>query len=217
MTDPHAITAESLLLALPRVLQEDPVTLGLAKAIAAELEDAVSKTTLASIYTNIDNLDEPMLDILAKDFKVDWWRPNATIEEKRYALKSSWYVHRHLGTPASIRAAIADFLGSGKLEEWYEYNGQPHHFRIKDGNNTAIMENYSLFTSVLRVVQRGSSVLDSISSLLEGSLNTYVATAMTVAKTGSADCDECDLSDITIMSDENNVPLLFGDGMLILW
>lgn len=213
----NGITAEAVLAALPEVLRSDVSTQGLASAIAAELEEAACKTNLATIYANIDTMDEALLDILAKDFKVDWWRPNATIEEKRYALKSSWYVHRHLGTPASIRAAIADFLGSGKLEEWYEYNGQPHHFRIKDGNNTAIMENYSLFMSVLRVVQRGSSVLDSISSLLEGSLNTYVATAMTVAKTGNADCDECDLSDITIMSDENNVPLLFGDGMLILW
>lgn len=216
MTDPHAITAESLLRALPDVLREDAVTLGLATAIAAELEDAVSKVSLVNIYANIDTMDEPMLDILAKDFKVDWWRPNAPIEEKRNTLKTSWYVHRHLGTPAAVKTAIADFIGAGRLEEWYEYGGgQPHHFRIKDGDNTAILENLSQFLSVLRVVQRGSSVLDHITALLNYTQTVYIGFALHIRKTAEIECEEADLAGYKLLLDENGDPLLTPDGGLI--
>lgn len=215
MTDPHAITAESLLRALPEVLREDAVTLGLATAIAAELEDAVSKVSLVNIYANIDTMDEPMLDILAKDFKVDWWRPNAPIEEKRNTLKTSWYVHRHLGTPAAVKTAIADFIGAGRLEEWFEYGGQPHHFRIKDGDNSSIIENISQFMSVLRVVQRGSAVLDHITALLRYTHEIFIGFSLRIHKVVHIGCAEVDVTAFNILLDENGNPLLTPDGGLI--
>lgn len=215
MTDPHALTAESLLRALPEVLRADPVALALATAIAAEIEEAVCKTSLASIYARIDELDEPLLDILAKDFKVDWWRADASLEEKRYTLKTSWYIHRHLGTKAAVETAIRDFIGSGVVQEWYEYGGKPHHYRIKDGNNTAIAENYSQFLSVLRVVSRGSSVLDHITALLEYSQTIYVGMCLRVHKTVEIGCDEADLTSFEILLDEDGNPLLTPEGGLI--
>lgn len=215
MTDPHALTAESLLRALPEVLRADPVALALATAIAAEIEEAVCKTSLASIYARIDELDEPLLDILAKDFKVDWWRADASLEEKRYTLKTSWYIHKHLGTKAAVETAIRDFIGSGVVQEWYEYGGKPHHYRIKDGNNTAIAENYSQFLSVLRVVSRGSSVLDHITALLEYSQTIYVGMCLRIHKTVEIGCDEADLTDYVILLDENGDLLLNSDGGLL--
>lgn len=215
MTDPHAITAESLLLALPDVLREDAVTLGLASAIAAELNDAVSSVSLVNIYANIDTMDEPMLDILAKDFKVDWWQPNASIAEKRYALKTSWYVHRHLGTKSAVETAIADFIGSGTVQEWFEYDGRPHHFRIKDGNNSAIIENYSQFLAVLRVVCRGSSVLDHITALLTYTQTIFIGMCLRIRKESAIGCETADISNINLLLDADGNPLLMPDGGLI--
>ena len=215
MTDPHALTAESLLRALPEVLRADPVALALATSIAAEIEEAVCKTSLASIYARIDELDEPLLDILAKDFKVDWWRADAPIEEKRYTLKTSWYIHKHLGTKAAVETAIRDFIGSGVVEEWYEYGGKPHHYRIKVGNNTAIAENYSQFLSVLRVVSRGSSVLDHITALLEYSQTIYVGMCLRIRKSVEIGCATPDIKIYKFLLDENDNRLLTPDGGLI--
>ena len=215
MTDPHALTAESLLRALPRVLQEDQVALALASAIAAEIEDAVCKVSLANIYANIDSLDEHLLDILARDFKVDWWRADASIEEKRETLKTSWYVHKHLGTKAAVEVAIKDFIGTGTVQEWFEYGGKPHHFRIKDGDNSAILENLSQFLSVLRVVQRGSSVLDHITALLNYMQTVFVGFALHIKKSAEIECEEADLTGYKLLLDENGDPLLMPDGGLI--
>lgn len=189
MTDPHAFTAESLLAALPDVLLQDEVTQGLAAAIAAELNEAVCKTDLARIYANIDALEEPLLDILARDFKVDWWRADAAVEIKRETLKNSWYVHRHLGTPEAIRRAIADFLGDGALEEWWEYGGIPGHYRITGGNNDAIIEHYDEFAAVLAVVTRGSAVMDKIQALLKRSVDVYVGIAVSWTKKLTVGCE----------------------------
>ena len=196
----NGITAEAVLAALPDVLRSDVSTQGLASAIAAELEEAACKTNLATIYANIDSLDEPLLDILAKDFKVDWWRGDASVGEKRQTLKDSPYVHRHLGTKAAVERAISDFLGTGVLQEWWEYGGKPYHFRIHDGNNAAIQDHVSEFLSVLRVVQRGSAVLDKISALVSLIHMIYICFAIRIRKTGAVGCDT-EVRSVTILAD----------------
>lgn len=196
----NGITAEAVLAALPDVLRSDVSTQGLASAIAAELEEAACKTNLATIYANIDSLDEPLLDILAKDFKVDWWRGDASVGEKRQTLKDSPYVHRHLGTKAAVERAISDFLGTGVLQEWWEYGGKPYHFRIHDGNNAAIQAHVSEFLSVLRVVQRGSAVLDKISALVSLIHMIYICFAIRIRKTGAVGCDT-EVRSVTILAD----------------
>lgn len=196
----NGITAEAVLAALPEVLRSDVPTQGLASAIAAELEEAACKTNLATIYANIESLDEPLLDILAKDFKVDWWRGDASVGEKRQTLKDSPYVHRHLGTKAAVERAISDFLGTGVLQEWWEYGGKPYHFRIHDGNNAAIQAHVSEFLSVLRVVQRGSAVLDKISALVSLIHMIYICFAIRIRKTGAVGCDT-EVRSVTILAD----------------
>ena len=91
----YSLNADNFLRTLPEVLQDDPRMQALASAIASELETLAQKVQFAEIYTHIDDLDETMLDALAADFKVDWWRPDASVAEKRTALKASWYIHKH--------------------------------------------------------------------------------------------------------------------------
>ena len=66
----------------------------------------MSEIEKAAIYPRIDELDEALLDILAYDFKVDWYGYDYPLETKRALLKSSFYIHRHLGTKGAVEAAI---------------------------------------------------------------------------------------------------------------
>lgn len=198
----YGMTATNFLRTLPTVLQNDPNMQALATAIAAELEKLTGDVHLAQIYTRIDELDETMLDTLASDFKVDWWRPDASLDEKRYALKVSWYVHKHLGTKSAIETAVADYLGTGKVEEWFEYGGEPHHFRVASENNTAIITNYDAFMAVLETVQRRSSVLEHITALLHHTQNLYLGTALRVGKKGLITMAPVDLTALASLIDE---------------
>jgi phage tail P2-like protein len=211
----YSLNADNFLRTLPEVLQNDPSIQALASAIASELETLAQKVQLAEIYTHIDDLDETMLDALAADFKVDWWRPDASISEKRAALKASWYIHKHLGTKSAIETAVADYLGDGKVEEWFEYGGKPYHFRVSSKNNANIVAQYDSFMAVLDVVKRCSAVLDHISAQLAHSQKFYVGMAMKVAKTGAITCEPVDVSDVTLLTDENGVPLLDESGIML--
>jgi len=126
----HGFTKENLLRSLPISLAGDPSMVALAEAIAGLLVQHRQEIDRLSIYPHIERLDEALLDILAHDFKVDWWDSNYTLEEKRRTLQSSWQVHRVLGTKAAVERAISAIYPNTTVKEWFEYEGEPYHFRL---------------------------------------------------------------------------------------
>lgn len=130
MNSAYALTQENLLRTLPPVLQNDEKLLALATAASAAILRMRENAEKAKIYTCIDSLPEELLDILAVDFKVDWWNPEYAIEEKRQTLKDSWRVHRYLGTKYAVETAISAIYEAAKVSEWFEYGGKPFHFKI---------------------------------------------------------------------------------------
>ena len=77
------ITRENLLLIVPPALTHDPAMMARAVADAEALAARPAEIDRVRIISNIDALDETVLDILARDFKVDWWDPEYSVEEKR--------------------------------------------------------------------------------------------------------------------------------------
>lgn len=130
MSDFYPITPENLLRTLPEVFREDDNMLALATAIASALARRREEIDSIRIYTCIDQLPEELLDILAYDFKVDWWDGNYSLQEKRNTLKSSWEVHRSLGTKAAVEKALSAIYANTLVKEWFEYGGNPYHFKI---------------------------------------------------------------------------------------
>ncbi len=126
----HGITAENLLASLPEALKQDPKMQALASSIADVLSKRMDEIQSIEIYARIDELPSSLLDILAQDFKVDWWDANYTVEEKRRTLKESWRVHRILGTKAAVVTAISAIYPDAQVLEWWEYGGKPFHFRL---------------------------------------------------------------------------------------
>lgn len=130
MVEQYGLTVGNLLRTLPVVLQNDTGMAALAAVIAETLSDRMDETESPRIYARIDQLPEELLDILAYDFKVDWWDANYTLEEKRQTLKDSWRVHRMLGTKAAVETAISAVYPGTQVKEWFEYDGEPYHFRL---------------------------------------------------------------------------------------
>lgn len=127
----HGLTKENLVATLPVALQKDPSVVALAEAIAELLARRPEEIDRLRIYPAIDRLDERLLDILAYDFKVDWWDADYSLEEKRRTLKDSWRVHKLLGTKAAVETAISAIYPITTVEEWFDYGGEPYHFRLR--------------------------------------------------------------------------------------
>lgn len=138
MSSRYGVTKDNLLASLPVALRQDKSMLALADSLADMLAARPEEISRTLIYPRIDQLDEGLLDILAYDFKVDWWDADYSLDEKRRTLKSSWSVHKTLGTKAAVETALRAVYENAKVVEWFEYGGEPYHFRldldVRDGS-----------------------------------------------------------------------------------
>ncbi len=134
MNDPgvnHSLTADNILASFPIALQGDASAAALGAITARLLARRPEEISQLRIYPMIDQLPERLLDILAYDFKVDWWDPNYTLAEKWRTLKDSWRVHKMLGTRAAVEMAIRAVHPNTEVLEWFEYEGgKPYHFKL---------------------------------------------------------------------------------------
>jgi phage tail P2-like protein len=126
----YGITKENLLSALPPVLAKDKSMSALADSIADKLVAQNSDIDAIRIYTALRSLPENLCDILAKDFKIDWYGYNLPLEVKRQQIANSFSVHRMLGTVGAMHKALSDIYPETSVEEWFDYGGDPYHFRI---------------------------------------------------------------------------------------
>ena len=130
MTEAHRYSVDNFMAQLPAVLFEDRRMNALARAIAEALGVHLDEIPLTEIYTRIDELPEDVLDILARDYKIDWYDFDYPIEAKRNLVKTSYYVHRHLGTTGAVKEAIRSLYPRSDIEEWFDYGGDPYSFRV---------------------------------------------------------------------------------------
>lgn len=125
-----SVTKDTLMRTLPSVLSADQGMQDLGKTAAEALTRLWANIDLPSIYARINELPESLLDILAKDFKVDWYDYNYSLETKRALIKDNFFIHKHLGTVAAVKRALTDVWPPSAVEEWFEYDGRPYYFRV---------------------------------------------------------------------------------------
>ncbi len=84
-----------------------------------------------SWMNNADICPEEILPWLAWAVSVDVWDNNWSIETKRSVIKESIQVHKLKGTIGALRRALASFgFADIRIEEWFDYGGEPFTFRV---------------------------------------------------------------------------------------
>lgn len=123
---------ETIMRSFPRILDEDVNQNALGTAVASLMVYLHPDLEEAGIYNRIDELPEDLCDILAYDLKIDWYDYNTSLSAKRNLIKTSFEVHRHLGTTGAVNRAIQAVYPQSNVEEWWEdwYQGEPYHFRV---------------------------------------------------------------------------------------
>lgn len=120
----------SLMHVYPSVLTKDKMFNALGQDVAEKLGEAFLSTKNANIYNRIAELPESLLDILAVDFNISWYDYDFKLETKRRVIAAAFSVHRHIGTAGALITAISAIWPNSKLEEWFEYGGDPYYFRV---------------------------------------------------------------------------------------
>ncbi|WP_373220877.1 phage tail protein I [Mediterraneibacter gnavus] len=148
---------------LPDPLKRDPKMKAFAAAVTKELLEVSGNIDKVLIYSRIDELPEELVDILAFDMHVDWYDYSYPLEVKRDILKNSVKVHKKMGTKYAIEHALGALYPQSEVEEWFEYEGEPHHFRIVcDVTSNRITASYTDIVNAVKMYKRLSSHMDEV-------------------------------------------------------
>ena len=178
---------------LPAWMQEDSSNQGLAAGCDIVSRDAYARLKLLSRWDKIDQhsvgcaefrvdavavANDGPLDEMAWELNIQWYDSTAPIAAKRAVIRNSDRVYAKLGTPYAVEQIVADYFGTGEVREWYQYGGQPHHFKVLSDNPSLVNSNLDLFLKLLRTVKRRSSWLDAILICLTGEMFLYSGMAV---------------------------------------
>lgn len=209
------VSREAFLSVLPSVLNPKEK---LAQVIADELIGLYNDNDLLRIYARIDELDEQLLDILAYDYKIDWWDKGLTLAEKRRTLREHWAVHRSLGTVGAVEKAVSAIYET-EVSEWYEYDGKPYHYKLVCDTGGEIPD-HDKFTAILekrKYYDNLRSILEAVTFVIRRTTpTTYVGTALHNAEIVTYQIAGIDPDDYTWLVDEEENMLLDGDGSVLL-
>ena len=163
---------------LPQFMQNDCSVRGLAAGIDSIVPQFAAEIEKLSTWDSIDKLSEAELDELAWELNILWYDKGATIDVKRNLVRESDKVYKKLGTKWAVENVISTYFGDGYIEEWFQYGGDPGHFRIYSANPTLNESKFVEFLTLLNKVKRASAKLDGVFISLTGQMNLYAGTAL---------------------------------------
>lgn len=135
--------------------------------------------TLNQYLRNPEKCPEHLLPWLGWALSVDVWNETWAESIRRNVIKASIGVHRHKGTLGALKRALEAFeFDNVKIEEWFDYGGNPYTFKVFI---EIVTEGFDLndLTEVSAVINQTKNIrshLEILKAVLcTNSLNPYVA------------------------------------------
>lgn len=201
---------------VPRFILADRNGYAVAKAIERAFQIAAEAAQRGlEIIQDPDKMPEWRLDELAGELGC-LYDYNGAVEQKRFWIKNATYLYTIFGTPQAMRNYLEGYLQTVEMEEWWEYEGDPFHFRINMfGDWTTARQAW--VTAAVEQLQNVRSVLDGIAyhmpndaerNMLYAGIALYGRPRQEMAATEQPDLEEMDfLTDEAdaYLTDESNV------------
>lgn len=174
---------------LPKYMQSDETAKAFEYAVQKQILRIVSQIKMLEIYTSINTQPESVLDELGWQFNIPEYTSTLPIETKRNLIKTAILTHKQRGTPVAVERVVKDVFGDGYVEEWFNYGGEPYHFKVHTSNVSAGDEEAKLFESIIASSQNVRSYLEAvmIETVVNGAIGFggYIRVVSTAAPTRS--------------------------------
>jgi len=117
----------------------------------------------------VDDAPVSVLPHLAEQFHItgdEGWLLAASDADRRTLIKNSIELHRYKGTPYAIKKVLETFNLEGRLQEWWQYDGEPYHFLVDilvtDGREINVVDVSTSLRNMILEYKNTRSQLDTI-------------------------------------------------------
>lgn len=168
------LTDIDLLRLLPQFMREDKNAQAFAYALNSKIAEVSRAIVHTKIYSRIDSLSDAILDELAWQFNVVEYRNDYDISVKRALIKGCMQLHYKRGTVAAVEEAVQKIFSDATVEEWFDYGGNPYHFKVRTSNVGATDEMLQEITKIVSETQNIRSYLEEVIVEIVQSMNMYI-------------------------------------------
>lgn len=158
---------------IPTFMRDDKTVQGLCAAADAMYKKLLNAMHISWWRLYIDELSSDELDEIAHAIGIGWYDDNSDVYVKRNVLKNCENIRFIAGTPEAVRFAVKDLFGDVEVQEWYEYGGEPFHFKLIL-NAKLTSDNTSRFQAAVDSSKNVRSILDSIENLRKANAGIYI-------------------------------------------
>ena len=124
----------TILREIPQNLLVDPRVEHLAQSLQQSVNDMLEWVDKINYRDNLEKLPDEIIEHLLWESHITWSEGLALAssrEQKINLIHRSEELHRLKGTPAAIELVCSLLNVNSKMEEWFEYEGEPYHFKLK--------------------------------------------------------------------------------------
>lgn len=146
---------------LPECIRNTPEAVSISYAIKNAIQHIIRHSRQISVYAAIDELPEKILDLIALEMRSQYYDEGLEIKKKREIIKNTLTWYQHAGTPSAVQELVEVVFGEGEVLEWFQYGGEPFHFKIISNADLVPGANV-LFDNMIKKVKNTRSVLESI-------------------------------------------------------
>ncbi|MBR1631717.1 MAG: phage tail protein I [Paludibacteraceae bacterium] len=146
---------------LPQFMRDDAAVQALASAVNKLISEPGGKVFHLREWDQIDTLSSEELDELAWEMSIEWYDTGMDLENKRAMIKAATLLKEKSGTKWAVIEAVKNGYGSEpEISEWFEYEGDPGHFKAKINASKGF--DFSKVLAAIEYVKRASAHLDEI-------------------------------------------------------
>lgn len=157
---------------LPEVLKQKPEVQALSYALQQANQQVLKCLKNIELFYSIDSLPEPILDLLAVEWQTLNYRQDHSIDVKRTLIKNTFIWHNKMGTASVMEEYLKSVYGGGTVQEWFEYDGEPYHFRI-DVDMTGMGIEVGQHKEVIKQIEQYKNARSQLDELLYSNTLTH--------------------------------------------
>lgn len=149
---------------MPEVFRKDVQMQAASYALRETMRMLMVKVDRASAYAVIDQLPEPIVDLLAEELRAQYYDDSLPVEDKREAVKRALPWHKKAGTVAAVRELCEFRYGESIVQEWFEYGGRPFTFRLEILGDERLLDCSEIdsFVQAVKAVKNTRSLLEAL-------------------------------------------------------